>query len=97
MPAYISLFNFTEQGVKTIKDTVNRAAAVRKAAEAAGGKVIGIWWLVGQYDGIFIFESPNDDTAMRLLIGTGMAGNVRTTTLRAFSEEEMTRIVGGLP
>jgi uncharacterized protein with GYD domain len=97
MPAYISLFNFTEQGIKNVKDTVKRADAVRKNIEAAGGKVIGIWWLMGQYDGILITESPNDDAAMRQLIATSLAGNIRTSTLRAFSEEEMARIVGALP
>ena len=97
MPAYISLFNFTEQGMKTVKDTVTRAQMVKKQAEAAGGRIIGIWWLQGQYDGILIFESPDEDTAMRQLIANGMAGNNRSTTLRAFSEDEMTRILGGLP
>src|SRR5260221_394530 len=97
MPAYVSLFNFTEQGIKTVKDTVPRAQAVKKQAEAAGGRVIGIWWLMGQYDGILIFESPDEDTAMRQLIANGMAGNNRTVTMRAFSEGEMTRIGGGLP
>jgi uncharacterized protein with GYD domain len=97
MPAYISLFNTTEQGIKTIKETVKRGEAFRKQTEAAGGRVIGIWWLLGQYDGIVIVEAPNEDTAMRQLIANGMAGNNRTTTFRAFSEEEMARIVGGLP
>jgi uncharacterized protein with GYD domain len=97
MPAYISLFNFTEQGIKSVKETVKRAEAVRQQAQATGGRVIGIWWLMGQYDGILIFESPDEDTAMRQLIANSMAGNNRTTTLRAFSEEEMARLVGGLP
>ena len=97
MPAYISLFNFTEQGIHNVKDTVQRAQMVKKQTEAAGGRVIGVWWLMGQYDGILISESPNEETAMRQLIATGMAGNIRTTTMRAFSEDEMTRIVGGLP
>jgi uncharacterized protein with GYD domain len=97
MPAYVSLFNFTEQGIKTVKETAKRAEAVRKNAEAAGGRVIGIWWLMGQYDGILIFESPDEDTAMRQLIANGMLGNIRTNTLRAYSEEEMARVIGGLP
>ena len=97
MPAYVSLFNFTEQGIHNVKDTVQRAQAVKKQTEAAGGRVIGVWWLMGQYDGILIFESPDEDTAMRQLIANGMAGNNRTVTMRAFSEDEMTRIVGGLP
>jgi uncharacterized protein with GYD domain len=97
MPAYISLMNFTEQGIKTVKDTVNRAQMVKKQAEAAGGRIIGVWWLLGQYDAILIFEAPDEATAMRQLIANGMQGNNRTVTMRAFSEDEMTRIVGGLP
>jgi uncharacterized protein with GYD domain len=53
--------------------------------------------LLGQYDGIAIIEAPDDETATRLLIATGMQGNVRTTTMRAYSEEEMARIIGGIP
>jgi uncharacterized protein with GYD domain len=97
MPAYISLFTFTEQGIKTVKDTVQRAQMVKEQAKAAGGRVIGVWWLQGQYDGILVFEAPDEDTAMRQIIANGMAGNNRTVTMRAFSEEEMARIVGGLP
>jgi uncharacterized protein with GYD domain len=97
MPGYISLFSFTPQGLQAVKGTVQRAEAVRKQAEASGGRVIGIWWLMGKYDGVIIFESPDEDTAMRFLIGNGMAGNNRTVTMRAFSEEEMARIVAGLP
>jgi uncharacterized protein with GYD domain len=97
MPAYVSLVNFTEQGMHTIKDTVQRAQMIKEAAKAAGGRVIGIWWLMGQYDAMLISEAPDDETAMRQLVAAGMQGNTRSVTLRAFSEDEMTRIVGGLP
>ncbi len=97
MSAYITLINFTEQGIKSVKDTVNRAKAARQAAEAAGGRFVGVWWTLGQYDAVFISIAPDDDSAMRLLLAAGMQGNVRTTTMRAFSEEEMERIVQGLP
>jgi uncharacterized protein with GYD domain len=97
MPAYVTLFNFTEQGLRNIKGTVERGRAASQAAEAAGGRFIGVWWLLGQYDGIAIIEAPDDETATRLLIATGMQGNVRTMSMRAFSEEEMARIVQGLP
>jgi len=97
MSAYVTLFSWTEQGVRNAKDTVNRAKALRQATEAAGGRLIGIWWTLGQHDGVVIFEAPNDETATRLLVATGMLGNVRTETMRAFSEEEMERIVQGLP
>ena len=97
MPTYISLVNFTDQGIRNVKSTVERAQAVKKAAEAAGGRVIGVWWTLGQHDIVLISESPDDETATRLLLATAMQGNVRTTTLRAFNEEEMARIVQGLP
>jgi uncharacterized protein with GYD domain len=97
MAAYIVLVNFTDQGIRNAKDTVKRARAVEKTLEAVGGRKIGIWWTMGQYDMVFIAEGPDDETAMRVMVGTGMQGNTRTTTLKAFSEEEMERIVAGLP
>jgi uncharacterized protein with GYD domain len=97
MPAYLSLNNFTEQGIRTVKDTVKRAEAVRQQAAAMGGRVIGIWWLMGQYDSMIIFEAPDDATAMQALAASGMQGNIRSSTMRAFSEEEMAKIVAGLP
>jgi uncharacterized protein with GYD domain len=97
MSAYIVLINFTEQGIKNVKDTVNRAKAVNQAAQAAGGRFIGIWWTLGPHDAVAVIEAPDDETATRLLLAAGMQGNVRTVTMRAFSEEEMERIVQGLP
>jgi len=97
MPAYVSLFNFTEKGIKDVKETVQRAQKIKEAATAAGGRVIGIWWLQGQYDGIIISEAPDAETAMRQLVAAGMQGYTRSTTMPAFSEEEMGRILGGLP
>ena len=97
MSAYVTLFNFTEQGVRTAKDTVKLIRAFAKSVESAGGQFIGVWWLLGAYDGVVIFEAPDDETATRLLLSIGMQGNARTTTMRAFSEDEMQRIVQGLP
>jgi uncharacterized protein with GYD domain len=97
MSAYIVLANFTEQGIKNVKHTVNRVKAAGQAAQAVGGRFIGVWWTLGPYDLVAVIEAPDDETATRLMLGTAMQGNVRTLTLRAFSEEEMTRIVAGLP
>ncbi len=96
MPAYITLFNWTDQGVRNVKDTAKRAQAAREAWEAAGGSFIGIWWTFGQYDGFVVHEAPDDATANRLLMNTGMKGDVRTTTLRAFGEEEIEEILESL-
>jgi uncharacterized protein with GYD domain len=97
MPAYISLVNFTDQGIRDAKNSVKRARDFEKALNAVGGRKIGIWWTLGQYDLVVISEGPDDETATRLLLATGMQGNVRTMTMRCFSEEEMERIVQGLP
>ncbi len=97
MPTYLVLSKLTAQGVRNIKDTVNRAQAARKVIEAAGGRVIGTWWSLGQYDIVQITEVPDDETGVRLLLATGMQGNIQTETLPIFSEEEMQRIVQGLP
>jgi uncharacterized protein with GYD domain len=96
MPAYLTLFNWTDQGVRNVKDTAKRAKAAREAWEEAGGHIIGIWWTFGQYDGFLVHVAPDDATANRLLVAIGMQGNVRTTTLRAFGEEEIESILESL-
>jgi uncharacterized protein with GYD domain len=97
MAAYLTLIKFTDQGVRNVKDTVNRGKAAQQALAAAGGRFIGIWWALGRYDVAAIVEAPNEETVMRFLLATGMQGNIRTETLQIFSEEEMERIVQGLP
>lgn len=97
MPAYIVLVNFTEQGVRNAKDSVKRLREVEKAMQAANSRKIGAWWTLGPYDLVLIAEGPDDETAARLAISTSMQGNVRTMTMRAFSEDEMEHIIQGLP
>ncbi|MGH2538694.1 MAG: GYD domain-containing protein [Candidatus Promineifilaceae bacterium] len=96
MPAYVVLTQLTDQGVRAVKDTVKRAQAAREKVEAAGGRVIGIWWLLGKYDSVLILEVPDQETLMRVLLAAGMEGNVRTQTLQAFSEAEMAEILQGM-
>ncbi len=97
MSAYISLFNVTDQGIRNAKDTMKRMQAMRQAMESAGARVIGAWWTLGQYDGFVIFEAPDDLTAARLLVLSGMQGDTRSMTMRCFSEEETQAIMQGLP
>ena len=93
MPAYVTLFNLTDQGIEKVKNSAQRAKDARAAWEAAGGRFIGIWWTFGQYDGVVVHEAPDDATANKLLFATGMQGNIRTTTMRAFGEEEIEGIL----
>lgn len=97
MPTYVILMNLTEQGVKNIKDAPTRIEAAAKALEAAGGKMIGFYLTLGQYDYVAIAEGPSDEVALMQLLGLGAAGNVRTTTLKAFTREEFGEIVKKLP
>jgi uncharacterized protein with GYD domain len=97
MPAYVTLFNFTEQGIRNVKDSPSRAKAAANALKGMGGRFIGIWWLLGQYDGVVIVEAPSDEVLTQFLMATGMQGNIRTLTMRAFSEDEVATIIGGLP
>lgn len=96
MARFISLLNWTDQGIHNAKDTVNRANAARQAFQAGGGKIIDLYWTLGQHDVVVIFEAPDDETATRLALSLGMKGNVRSSTMRAFGEQEMARIVQGL-
>jgi uncharacterized protein with GYD domain len=93
MPTYVTLANFTEQGLRGIKDTVNRSEAVRKAAGESGGSIKEILWLEGQYDILIISESPDEISATAQRLNSLKAGYIRTQTMRAFTAEEMTKIL----
>jgi uncharacterized protein with GYD domain len=91
MPRYVVLYNFTDQGLKNIKDTVSRAAEVRKANESRGFKVIGTYWTQGEYDIVSIVEAPDEESMLAGLFNIAETGNVHSTTLRAFDESEMAK------
>lgn len=97
MPTYIILMNLTEQGVKNIKEAPQRIEATAKAIEAAGGKLKDFYTVMGSYDYVAIAEGPSDEVAMAQLYGLAAAGNVRTTTLKAFTKEEFAEILKKLP
>jgi uncharacterized protein with GYD domain len=92
---YIILIRFTDQGIRNIKDTTRRADAARSEAERISGKFT-VYWTFGKYDGIGILEAPNDEAAMEFELKVGSLGNIRTTTLKAFTEEEIARVVDKL-
>ena len=92
---YIILTRFTDQGIRNVKDTTRRADAARSKAEKMGCKLT-IYWTFGEQDAIAILEAPNDDAVMEFELKVGSLGNIRTTTLRAFTEEEIARVVDKL-
>ena len=96
MATYIVLGNFTDQGVRNVKDTAKRAEAVRAAAGKLGITVKDLYWTLGQYDVALIVDAPDEASVTALGLSVGALGNVRTQTLRAFSAEEMTQILNRL-
>ncbi len=97
MPTYITLFKLTDKGIKDIKNAPKRIEEGLKSFEAMGGKVIGFYTVLGEYDYVSIGEAPNDEVAMTFMLGIGTQGNVRSTTLKAFTQDEFSAIVAKLP
>ena len=97
MPTYIGLYKLTDQGIKNMKDAPRRVEDAVKGVEAMGGKVIGVYLVMGEYDYVTIGEFPSDEVAMTYAMALGSRGNVRTTTLKAFTKEEFAQIVKKLP
>jgi uncharacterized protein with GYD domain len=96
MATFISLINFTDQGIRSIKESPARYEAFRAMAEKLGVTVKDIYYTVGNYDLVVVVEG-SDEAATAALLKVGSLGNVRTQTLRGFSVEEMKRIIGKMP
>ena len=96
MPSYLHLVNWTDQGIRDVKESPQRLDAVKQAAQAAGGRVIFFYLTMGQYDMALLTELPNDEMAARLALAVGSQGSVRTTTLKAFTEDEYRSIIASL-
>jgi uncharacterized protein with GYD domain len=93
MPTYVTLTNFTHQGIQNVKDTTKRADAFKAAAKKAGCTVKEVYWTQGQYDSVLIMDAPDDASATAVLMSLGKLGNVRTQTLRAFTAAELAPIL----
>ena len=93
MATYVTLYNFTDQGLKNVKDTVKRAESAKKAAAAAGIQVRETLWLLGQYDLMAISEAPDELAGTALALNTAKHGNVHSITMRAFTAAEMGKVL----
>ena len=96
MATFITLMNFTDQGIRNVKDTVDRFAAFKATTEKLGITVKSVYWTVGHHDLVLIVEGP-DEAVTSALLKVGSLGNVRTQTLRGFSADEMKKILGNMP
>ncbi len=93
MATFISLINWTEQGIQGFKDSVKRAEAFEQALKDQGGSLKQIFWTVGPYDIVAIAEAPDTETLTSVLLKVGALGNVRTTTLQGFDKNAFAAIV----
>ena len=93
MPTFIVLGQFTEQGIRNVKDTSKRADAAKELAKKLGANMREFFWTIGRHDVVLIIEAPNDEAAMAFALSAGKLGNVRTETLRAFSQAEINQIL----
>jgi uncharacterized protein with GYD domain len=94
MSHYVILVNFTEQGAKSVKDTVKRAEAFKAMAAKSGIKVNSLLWTLGQHDVVTTVEADDDIAATALSLSIAALGNVRTQTLKAFDATDMAKIIG---
>ena len=93
MPRFLALLTFTDQGVRNIDKSPERAAAFRSQVEKAGGRIEFLYWAVGQFDGAVVFQVPDDETAAALVLKLNQQGNVRTHILRLYDPQEFQQIL----
>jgi uncharacterized protein with GYD domain len=94
MPTYIALVDWTDQGVRSVKDTVDRYEAAESAFESLGVRFTDIRWTLGTHDMVTTVEAPDDEALAAAMLSAAGQGNLRTTTLRAFTRDEMRTIIG---
>ena len=96
MPTYVTLANFTDQGIRNIKESPDRLGAFKAMAEKLGISIKSVHYTVGSYDIVTVVEG-SDEAVTAALLKLGSLGNIRTQTLRAFSADEMKGIITKLP
>ena len=96
MVTYVMLLNWTDQGIRSVKDSPKRLDGVRKLAKDMGGEVKSFYMTLGTYDVVLIVDMPNNDKLASFALKFGSLGNMRSTTFKAFTEDEYRRIIAGL-
>ncbi|HTG29443.1 MAG TPA: GYD domain-containing protein [Methylomirabilota bacterium] len=93
MAMYVSLIQFTDQGIRNIKKTIKRGDAAMAEAEKMGMKIVEEFWTMGSYDVVIVADAPNDETMSAFMLKIGSLGNVKSHTMRAFRREEMAGVL----
>jgi len=97
MATYISLVQFTDKGIRAARQTTQRVAEWATKVQSKGVSIKQMYWTLGQYDQVCVFEAPDDETAASVLLSADILGNIRTQTLRAFTSTEMEKILDDIP
>jgi uncharacterized protein with GYD domain len=97
MATYVVLSHFTDQGIRTIKDSAKRASHAAEEAKRFGCEMKEIYWTLGQYDIVSIIEAPDDQSLTAFGLALGSAGNIRTEVMRALNKTEFAAILSKLP
>ena len=93
MPTYVILNNWTDEGIRNVRGTVERTGPIEQLAQKYGVRMSQLYWTVGPFDVVAIAEAPDDESATAFALEIGSMGNVRTTTMRAYDREEMSAII----
>ena len=96
MSTYVTLLRWTQQGVTNIKESPARLDAFKQLVKSAGGELKAFYMVTGQYDMVAVIEAPSDPAGAGLLLQLASKGDVRTETLRAFTEDEYRKIIAAL-
>jgi uncharacterized protein with GYD domain len=97
MATYVVLGNFTDQGIRSVKDTTKRSDALKERAKSFGITMKEVYWTLGQYDTVIVLDAPDEKALTAFGLEFGKAGNHRTQSLRAFSRAEMDEILSKVP
>ena len=93
MVRYLALLNFTDRGIQEVKQSIQRSQDFRSEVENAGGKVVDLYWAVGEFDGVVIIEAPSEEVGAAILLSLGNPGFVRPTKLRIYDEGQFREIL----
>jgi len=97
MPTFIGMLSWTDQGIRSLKDTPKRVQAAREAGKKFGVEVKQVFLTSGEFDILIISEAPHYDNVAKFAMAAGMQGNVRSRTVRAWTESEMVKLISELP
>ena len=97
MSRYVLLLNYTDEGMRNIKYLPQHINAFRQAVEAGGGRMTDVYLTMGQYDLVAVIEAPSDETCVSIALALSSLGNMRSTTLKAFGEEDLATVVENIP